>query len=303
MSFWITILLLCAAEALLWITPATRRSSAHVVIACKSSIIGVLCFLLSDKLLSTVVRQLEEMWQENIEISWWMIALHIGAALISVVLSSLCISRFSGRSKMYTPWLSIVSFVFLLLSCAVITAIFEFAFDLINVKNYRGKWQTIWFELEDKKLAFEFQSIHPYLAEYDYRIGFVREGKIIRQHLFTNCGGKTHFNIYRLRDGRWLFQDKDQDYLVDVTRQQVSRIALFDGKLYAAVIPEDEMHSWFGLYSDSKGTVMMQFGKHKVSAADVTGILDDKIYYGCIKRRFIPVEKEAETPIKRLRIR
>jgi len=64
--------------------------------------------------------------------------------------------------------------------------------------------------------------------------------------LFCNPGGRTLFNLYRLKDGRLLFRDKDWDYLVDVSKQQVFWLKSAEGKLYTAQIPNEEVTSWSG---------------------------------------------------------
>ncbi len=50
-------------------------------------------------------------------------------------------------------------------------------------------------------MSFEGRPIHPFLAEYDYRLSFTRDGKTKQTMLFTNTGGNTHFNLYMLENG------------------------------------------------------------------------------------------------------
>ena len=156
-------------------------------------------------------------------------------------------------------------------------------------------WKKYW--RTNEKIAFGAKSIHPFLAEYDYKLRFVNAGKRSSQWLFTNTGGRTHFNIYALKDGRFLFRETYWDYLVDPAKHNVSRLVKFEGKLFAAIIPNENINSWGGPYR-RENKIYMDFGKHTVQAEDVSGCLDGMKYRGCILDRFYSAKEKPEQTIE-----
>ena len=83
---------------------------------------------------------------------------------------------------------------------------------------------------------------------------------------------------------------------------KVYRLAGANGKLYAALIPNKNIHSWGGP-GKSNGKVVMDFDFQEVQAADVTGILDNMQYCGCIKDRFYTAQEQPESAIEHWRER
>ena len=193
----------------------------------------------------------------------------------------------------------------LFLPALLMTNILFFAVSMSMLflnKGIRDDWRAIYLpQINRDRIVFEEQPIHVFQAEYNYRLRFVSNGKTFYQLLFTNCGGKTHFNIYRLKDGRFLFRDKDWDYIVDPARQKAFRMEPEDGKLYIASVPNEEICSFGAGLMKKNGKIIMCMGGHDVPAEEVTGILDGMVYYGCIKDKFYPAaEKQEEKIIKRL---
>ncbi len=93
---------------------------------------------------------------------------------------------------------------------------FSKMFSSEAVENFKGEWRAYDLPAEgDVRIVFEEKPIHPFLAEYDYRLRFEKDGETILRNLMTNTGGRTHFNIYRLKDGRLWFTDRYGDYIVN----------------------------------------------------------------------------------------
>ena len=291
------IILMLLAEIPLWSIPPLRRCNNNWGIALKSLPAGLIALCLSDRLLFWIFRQISEIKMQNIPVpSWLGFAIPPAAALIVIVCTGILIRYFFKPEGKYNflPSLgvfivSLPFFAILYLFCSII-----FGFN----SNYRSDWKTIWLELGTKeKIAFEQQSIHPFLAEYNYRLRFIRNGKSIRRNLFTNCGGKTHFNIYRQSRNLFVFRDKDWDYLVDTDLPEVYRLAAFNGKTYAAPLIREQVNSWSGPYEQNTG-IFMDFNHTRVPAELFSGIMDKMEYCGCITDQFYSAQKKREIPIR-----
>ena len=154
--------------------------------------------------------------------------------------------------------------------------VLSFACSLMD-SDGKGDWRTAWLPREGNTgIAFQEQPIHPFLAEYNYRLRFSRDGELTCQLLLTNTGGRTKFNVYRLKDGRLMFRDKMWDYLVDVLGPEcrVFRVEPFEDKLYAARIPNEKIDSWAFVPARKDDGLVMEMGGQTVPAEDVTGILE-----------------------------
>ena len=71
----------------------------------------------------------------------------------------------------------------------------------------------------------------------------------------------------------------------------------FEGKLFAAIIPNENINSWGGPYR-RENKIYMDFGKHTVQAEDVSGCLDGMKYRGCILDRFYSAKEKPEQTIE-----
>ena len=81
---------------------------------------------------------------------------------------------------------------------------------------------------------------------------------------------------------------------------RVFRLEHFEDKLYAARIPNVEIDSWSFVPERKDGGFVMDMGGQTVPAEDVTGILDDMTYYGCIEDHFYPAEQKPEEQISKM---
>ena len=300
----ILIALLLVMSAIWWIIPGTRSKNGKWLIALKTFPLGLLVLILSSEAIRLLIYCFSELSRSNITCPGWIGNLvPLISALAAVIGSGIFIQRHWGTEVGYNPWPSLGMFFLTLIPLAICSFLLSMAIYLMTDGGYRGAWRTLWLDLGNReKIAFESQSIHPFLAEYNYRLRFIQEGKTIRRRLFVNTGGRIHFNIYMLEDGCFLFREKDYDYLVDTGRNRVSRIAVAGGKLYAAIIPDEEINFWGGPYSNGQG-FFMDFNEHRVPAEEVTGLLDAMKYCGCITDKFYTASEKPETPIDFMRPR
>ena len=271
----LTVLLLIL-PTVLWIVPETRRNNDNWLIALKTAPLGIIALYWSDELLSKIVRDISERQERDIEISIWIVlAVPLIAAFLVIIPGGLFIKRKFGTEKKYNPGLSILLFFLLLPPVFIADMILSFACSFAD-SDHKGDWRTAWLPREGNTgIAFQEQPIHPVLAEYNYRIRFSRDGEKTYRYLLTNTGGRTLFNVYRLKDGRLLFRDKDWDYLVDARGPEcrVLRLEPFEDRLYAAQVPNVEIDTWSGPFRKND-EIVMEMGDQTVPAEDVTGILD-----------------------------
>lgn len=295
----IFMVLTLAVPVILWVIPQTRTANGNWIIAWKTVSPGLLVLYETDWLLGKLLFLISEWKEENIALpSWVKLSIVLLAAFLFIAASTIFIRRKFGAGKKYNPVPSILLFL-LLPPIIFIAASFISLAAPLRIQDYKGEWRSSWLPPEGNvKIAFQQQSIHPFLAEYNYRLRFTRDGKKFYQMLFCNPGGRTLFNLYRLKDGRLLFRDKDWDYLVDVSKQQVFWLKSAEGKLYAALIPNEEATSWSGP-SRENGKIVMHMSGHAIPAEDVTGILDGMSYYGCIQYEFYPAAQKPEEQIKK----
>lgn len=298
----LTVLLLIL-PTVLWLVPETRRNNDNWLIALKTVPLGIVVCYWCGELLSKIAWIISDRQERDYEPPILLIlAVSLIAAFLVIIPSGLFIKRKFGTEKKYNPGLSILLFVLALPPAILAATLISCAGDFMQ-DDYEGEWVSIWLPREGNTgIAFQEQPIHPVLAEYNYRIRFSRDGEKTYRYLLTNTGGRTLFNVYRLKDGRLLFRDKMWDYLVDVLGPEcrVLRVEPFEGKLYAARIPNELFKSWAFVPERKNDGIVMGMGEHTVPAEDVTGILDGMTYYGCIEDRFYPAEKKPEQKIEKI---
>ena len=278
-----------------WSVPQLRKRNGNFLIALKTVPAGLVALVFADKLIHWSYLQLCEYKFENIRLH---ISIKYGIplviALLVITVSGWIIRKKFLEEKRYNPLPSLLMFFPSFLAAGFLSFIISMALFFNNCGGYRSEWRSLYLPQDNGvKIAFENQSIHSMLAEYNYRLRFIRNGQTSYQLLFTNCGGRTHFNLYRLKDGRMLFRDKDWDYIVDVKHLKVYRLESLDGKQYIALIPNEEIHSWSGP-EERNGKIVMLMGSHTVPSEEVSGILDGMVYYGCIKDKFYPASQNPE---------
>ena len=298
----LTVLMLIL-PVVLWIVPETRRNNDNWLIALKTVPLGIIVCYWCGELLSKIAWIISDRQERDFEPPFGIIiAVTLTAAFLVIILGGLFIKRKFHMEKKYNPLPSVLLFLLALPPAILAATLISCAGDFMQ-DDYKGGWGSFWLPREGNTgIAFQEQPIHPFLAEYNYRLLFSRDGEQTYQLLLTNTGGSTYFNVYRLKDGRLLFRDKMWDYLVDVLGPEcrVLRVEPFEGKLYAARIPTEKIGSWSIVPIQENDQIVMRMGDHTVPAEDVTGILDGMTYYGCIQDRFYPAEEKPEQEIRKM---
>jgi len=301
-DLFFTILMLIL-PAILWIVPKTRRNNGNWLIALKTVPLGIIVCYWCGELMSKIAWIVSDRQERDYEPPILIIlAVSLIAAFLVIILGGLFIKRKFRMEKKYNPFPSVLLFLLALPPAILAATLISCAGDFMQ-DDYKGGWGSFWLPREGNTgIAFQEQPIHPFLAEYNYRLCFSRDGERSYQFLLTNTGGRTLFNVYRLKDGRLLFRDKMWDYLVDVLGPEcrVLRVEPFEGKLYAAQIPNELFNSWSFVPRRKNDEIVMMMGDQAVPAEDVTGILDGMTYYGCIEDRFYPAEQKPEQKIEKM---
>jgi hypothetical protein len=296
----IVLIVLAVTPVLLWYIPQTRRMTGSFMTALKTVPFGCLTMIFIPFMIYETIMVLGRFFAVPLHISpFWRIGFAVFGMGIGILLIW-GVARWSWRKYQAEGKRSWIPFVLLFSALAGGTVIFIATSTMIRFahspQDYRGAWQSIQVLEDDKApLAFEQASIHPFLAEYDYRLRFGGGDKAEYRKLRLNTGGRTYFNLYRLRDGRLFMQDKDSDYIVDPAKREVWFVFSSEGKKYMAPYPNQENAyiSWGAM----NGEVIFQGGDGEFKAVPLTDELDGKEYFGCIEQQFYPAREKSEQPI------
>ena len=299
--------------AVLWAVPRFRRRGGVFLTPAKSVPCGCLPLILLPEALWSL-------WRLSCDTDRGRYLFPVTAVILLVTIpAAIAVFRFVDRRQRKIlegennpvresePIMYFIAFLFFALlgfgGCVVGTAADVARTMTAAQKDYRGDWRYTALLREDgMKIDFGEQPIHPFLAEYNYKLRF-DDGKQVSTHgLHTNCGGRTFFNVYRLPDGRLHLVDKDAEYLVDPKTRAVLRLFRRAGvKFFTAPYPDEEVTSWSTAPAEEKGKWYVDFNCRRVEATPADGILDGEVYFGRITRHFDDARKAPEVPIEEWR--
>ena len=303
-------ILLLLPALVLWAIPKTRRSAGSVVTAWKTVPLGCVTMLVLPNVLMALLFLFRKVLVLP-EILPLYGVLSFAAVLFSIFVGIRVIAGMKNyiRKRYGTadgaepesqkPYY--VAFVCLALS-AVVFILVPFIWFMTPGGNYHGPWRTYPVVTEHgTELAFQERSIHPFLAEYDYRFRFRKNGQEMFQDLWLNTGGRTYFNVFRLKNGDLLFSDKNNDYIVEVKSQKVFMVLKGKDRLYAALLPEETFDS-YGLEEsgEKNDKVFLRINEHRVEAHPVSVQLKDPKYIGCITNQFYPAAEKPYQPVSKI---
>ena len=299
----LTALWLALAPAVLWVVPRTRRMTGDWMTALRNVPPGCLVTFLLPVLayfcLDFLGNEKELFVLRRVWYPFWsgVFSILAGLGLIAFLNRISHCKHPPERKTSFLPYVAV--YVFYAVTAIVLSNLISFAVMMRNVSGFRGNWRTSLLPPENGvRVAFQQAAIHPFLAEYDYRLRFRSGSSEEYRALQTNTGGRTHFNLYRLKDGRLLFSDRDHDYLVDVPSRKIDYLFRHGGKLYTVPYPNCRFYSCGR--SESGGVVEFTFDGKTVKAFPVDpALLEGKTYYGCLTDDFYPASEKAETPVEK----
>lgn len=307
----IVISLLLLPAAILWAIPKTRRAGGNIAMAWKSVPFGCATMLLIPELLGGLIWLLAE--------SGWNVR-HLRASpvflLVSLFLSvtagilvirkirNCCWKLFPTEEHVSSlPFYAAFSVLAVFgLGAMIALPVISYGIMIKTGRQYHGPWRTYKIVHEHgTELAFQERSIHPFLAEYDYRFRFRKDGAETFQDLWVNTGGRTYFNVFRLKNGDLLFSDKNNDYIVQVKPRKVFMVLKGKDRLYAGLLPEGEFDS-FGLEESGEKSdkVFLRINKTRIKAEPVSDQLADPKYIGCITNQFYPAAEKPYQPVTKI---
>ncbi len=303
----ITCLFFTTLPLLLFAHPKTRRRTGSWITAWKTVPLGCLVMLMVPTALYGIIEFLRYVFElfPTRYLRHGVFRLGLGAFGLALgILTIVLLARWNRRkfhAEGKRSWLPFPA-VFLVFAVGnIVLSILFFMFHFIpNPADYRGKWVA--FELpkeKNVKIAFEQCGAHPFLAEYDYRLRFKREGKTEYRNLQMNTGGCTYFNVYRLKDGRLYFVDKDSRYIVDPEKGEILYVLAYEKRFYSVPYPREKFNGR-GWRMES-GKLIFHYDGRRIEAVPLGGKLDGKVYYGRITDGFYSASEKKEWPVSEWR--
>lgn len=307
---WPVIAVFLLLSAVLWAIPRIRRAGSDRAIAWKCVPPGCAVMLLVTELFTLAVwllaghgRGASRFLNSGSVFFTVTVAGVIAGILLIVKLRNICRRKYALPES--TPANGPYRTVFFLLLFAApviyIAGCFAAVAVMVNMPGgYHGPWRTYPVAEENGvELAFQERSIHPFLAEYDYRLRFRKAGKNTYRDLWCNTGGQTHVNVFRLSDGRFVFSDKDEDCLADLKSQRVFVLRRHDGKIYAGLLPEGRFDRPASIVT-SGGRPVIHTGRRELVTHVVPELsMDRKNYFGHISYGFFPASEKPYQPIQK----
>ena len=250
----IVCVLFALLPALLFAIPKTRRMTGSWVTAWKTVPLGCITMLLLPLLILMPVELIRRLFDLFPKKYLYHTAVLFGLIFISSIIGLLVIFALSvwiwkkyhveEDRSIFPIWVLLVGYIVVYFPLSLFLTFFHYS---LCRDHYRSEWRE--FELPKEgnvQVIFEECSISPFQAEYDYRIRFKKDGKCEYRNLQTNTGGRTFFNIYRLKDGRFYFVDKASRYIVDPAKGEVLHVyeenqpaSELEGKVYYGCITDD----------------------------------------------------------------
>ncbi|MBR4665157.1 MAG: hypothetical protein IKO93_14925 [Lentisphaeria bacterium] len=302
--------LLLLPAAILWAIPKTRRAGGNTATAWKSVPFGCATMLLIPELIGGLIWLLAE--------SGWavrhlpgspvfflaLLFLSVTAGILVILkIRNCCWKHFPTEEHVSSlPFYAAFS-VLAVFGCGAMIAlqIISYGIMIKSGRQFHGPWRTYKIVHEyGTELAFQERSIHPFLAEYDYRFRFRKDGAETFQDLWVNTGGRTFFNVFRLKNGRLFFSDKRNDYIVDVKTRKVWLILKEGRDYYAAALPSEGFDSPSYGFGKVSGKFQIRIGQRPVETVSVTDQLGGMTYIGCITTGFFPASEKPYQQVTKM---
>ena len=306
------VLLILLPAVVLWAIPKTRRSAGGTVTAWKTVPFGCATMLVLPNVVMIILSLPEKIFRlpesRLVDVLLTFISVIVGVAvgIRVIVLLKNYVRKHYGTDE--TPGSNRPYYLaFGCLALGVTVLIFgAFVWFLSPGSMLQGtkSWRAYHVVTEHgTELAFQECPIHPFLAEYEYRFRFRKDGEETFQELWINTGGRTFFNVFRLKDGRLFFSDKVNDYIVDMKTRKVFLVEKFENRSYAGLLPAGKFES-FGIVTGSgekSSKMYFRVNDTRVEAEPVSDRLEGMTYFGCITNGFYPAAEKPYEPVKKLR--
>ena len=310
MDIAIVIGLLLLPAAILWAIPKTRRAGGNTATAWKSVPFGCATMLLIPELIGGLIWLFAESGWDVRHLPgspvFFLTLLFLSVTtgiLVILKIRNCCWKLFPTEEHVSSLPFYVAFSVLAVFGCGATIAlpIISYGIMIKSGRQYHGPWRTYKIVHEyGTELAFQERSIHPFLAEYDYRFRFRKDGAETFQNLWVNTGGRTYFNIFRLKNGRLLFSDKDKDYIVEVKSRKVWLVLKEGRDYYAAALPSEGFDSPSYGFGKVSGKFQIRIGQRPVETVSVTDQLVGMNYIGCITTGFFTASEKQYQPVTKM---
>lgn len=191
---WIAFFLLLTA--VFWGIPILRRSTGHIAGAGKTAMPGCLISVLLPVTFSFLSAKFG--MQGFI---WLELPILLGiplAALFVIPRITSALHVKAGGDPKNAPRITALFLYFVLVPVYLVSVtVGNIILCFAGFNDKTQLWVNTPLDGVPGKIVFQQKSIHPFLAEYDYRVTVrLEDGKEITSYLPVNAGGKTKINVY-----------------------------------------------------------------------------------------------------------
>ena len=289
---WLVLLLfLGIVPGILWLLPKTRCRTGNWLVAWKTVPVGFFVYILLGKAFRFWAGPRFDLLQGLVS---------LGCAAAAPILLGRWIRRRYHAEKPFGAGPAAAVFGLYLVSLSLLIVL-EISFVLFLFRHgYLPPWESFPIPADGPaQVAFEQRSIHPFLAEFDYRIAFTgKDGKQLCR-LHTNGGGNTDFLVFKLDDGRLILSGNTGEYLVDARTRKVCWLCRNNGKRLFFELPGGEAKLDYSV-SGKDDTFSVTFGGRPAKSVDPGNLGETMRLLGRIRFEFTPAKSEVKIPVSRL---
>jgi len=156
-------------------------------------------------------------------------------------------------------------------------------------------------------LMFLRHGIHPCLSPYEYKLKFTKGSKTIERSLPFDSRSLTLVNTYwypaNEEGGPWIrLQYQEDEYLVDMKQQKVSRVFRYKGRIFAGELSDNQ--EGFAIV-ESGGRILVSVGRREAYEITGTPVGDSPgKYIGRIERNYFRLRfiTSSQSPEKKMRV-
>ena len=166
---------------------------------------------------------------------------------------------------------------------------------------------TIPISPEEGALVIFRYGVHPSLAAYEYKLRIAKGSTTVERPMTSRSSPAILINVYWYpadqQGGPWIrLQDQEEEHLVDLQKQKVSRVFRYKGHVFSGELSED--HEGTAMV-ESGGKILVSVGRREareitgLPVADSPGTYIGRIEGNYYRLRFIA---PTENPEKKIRI-
>lgn len=179
-----------------WGIPALRHSTGHIAGAGKAAMPGCLVSVMLPVAFSFLSAKFDMKGFIWLELPLVFCIPIVALFVIPRIVEILHVK--AGGDPKNTPRITALFFYFVLVPVYIVSVtVGNIILCFAGFNDKTQPWINTPLNGVPVKIVFQQKSIHPFLAEYDYRVTVrLEDGKKITSYLPVNTGGKTKINVY-----------------------------------------------------------------------------------------------------------